>query len=64
MTGFFDQNFRWRVDNITDRREFLLFGLGGLPVPLVALVVWLRRASRDTPPPLARKGSAAAAHPD
>jgi len=42
-------DFRWLVDNITDGREFLLYGLGGLPVPVVALVVWLLRASPGQP---------------
>lgn len=48
VTGFFGQNFGWLVDNITDRADFLLFGVGGLLVPLVVLGVWLRRESRVT----------------
>lgn len=45
ITGFFGQNFGWLVDNIDSRRDFLLFGVGGLVVPLVVLSVyfWLRR---------------------
>ncbi len=45
ITGFFGQNFGWLVDNIDTRRDFLLFGVGGLVVPLVLLSAffWRRR---------------------
>jgi magnesium transporter len=45
ITGFFGQNFQWLVDNIESRGDFLLFGVGGLVVPTVALAVlfWVKR---------------------
>ncbi|MDP9384823.1 MAG: CorA family divalent cation transporter, partial [Actinomycetota bacterium] len=45
ITGFFGQNFGWLVDNIDTKRDFLLFGVGGLVVPLLVLTAyfWLRR---------------------
>jgi magnesium transporter len=45
ITGFFGQNFGWLVDNVESRSDFLLFGVGGLVVPTVALaaVLWMKR---------------------
>jgi magnesium transporter len=45
ITGFFGQNFQWLVDNVESRGDFLLFGVGGLVVPTVALatVLWVKR---------------------
>jgi magnesium transporter len=45
ITGFFGQNFGWLVDNVESRGDFLLFGVGGLVVPTVALaaVFWAKR---------------------
>jgi magnesium transporter len=45
VTGFFGQNFRWLVDNVESKRDFLLFGVGGFVVPTVALAVlfWVKR---------------------
>ncbi len=45
ITGFFGQNFGWLVDNIDTKRDFLLFGVGGLVVPLLVLTgyFWFRR---------------------
>jgi magnesium transporter len=45
ITGFFGQNFRWLVDSVETRTDFLLFGVGGLVVPTVALaaVLWVKR---------------------
>ena len=45
ITGFFGQNFRWLVDNVESRTDFLLFGVGGLVVPTVILatVLWIKR---------------------
>ncbi len=45
ITGFFGQNFGWLVDTIDSKRDFLLFGVGGLVVPMLVLSVyfWLRR---------------------
>jgi magnesium transporter len=45
ITGFFGQNFRWLVDSVETRTDFLVFGVGGLVVPTVILatVLWLKR---------------------
>jgi magnesium transporter len=45
VTGFFGQNFGWLVDNIDSRTDFMVFGLGGLLVPTVALLTlfWVKR---------------------
>jgi magnesium transporter len=43
VTGFFGQNFRWLVGDIQTRAAFILYGLGGLVVPLALLYLWLRR---------------------
>jgi magnesium transporter len=45
VTGFFGQNFRWLVDNVDSAWAFLVFGIGGLLVPLVILWAWLRRSA-------------------
>jgi magnesium transporter len=38
ITGFFGQNFAWLVRNITSQADFLILGLGGIIVPVVAMV--------------------------
>ena len=45
ITGFFGQNFGWLVGSIDSQRDFLVYGVGGLLVPLAAFaaVVWWRR---------------------
>ncbi len=45
VTGFFGQNFGWLVDNIDTKRDFLLFGVGGIVVPTVILLTlfWVKR---------------------
>lgn len=43
VTGFFGQNFRWLVDDISTPLAFFVYGLGGLAVPLGLLFLWLRR---------------------
>jgi len=43
ITGFFGQNFGWLVDSIASRTDFLVFGVGGLLVPLIALSVYFFR---------------------
>jgi magnesium transporter len=45
VTGFFGQNFRWLVDNVESRTDFLIFGVGGLVVPtaILAGVLWAKR---------------------
>jgi magnesium transporter len=52
VTGFFGQNFGWLINNIDGLPSFLVFGIGGLVLPLAALYVWLRRSrARATPTP-------------
>jgi magnesium transporter len=49
VTGFFGQNFRWLVDRIDGPVTFLIYGIGGLIVPLILLFLWLRlRSPRRT----------------
>jgi magnesium transporter len=42
VTGFFGQNFAWLVGHIQGLAAFLVYGIGGLAVPLVLLFLWLR----------------------
>jgi magnesium transporter len=42
VTGFFGQNFRWLVGHIDGFATFVIFGIGGLVVPLALLFWWLR----------------------
>jgi Mg2+ and Co2+ transporter CorA len=42
ITGFFGQNFGWLVDHIKGFPAFLVYGIGGLVVPLVLLITWMR----------------------
>jgi len=46
VTGFFGQNFGWLVDNIGSLGTFLVFGVGALVIPCVALLVWFRMSAR------------------
>jgi magnesium transporter len=39
VTGFFGQNFGWLVDHIKSRGAFLVFGVGGLLLPTLALLL-------------------------
>jgi magnesium transporter len=45
VTGFFGQNFGWLVRNISTKTDFLIFGVGGLVVPLaiVGTILWVKR---------------------
>ncbi len=45
VTGFFGQNFGWLVRHIDSLTAFLLFGVGGLVLPSVLAVAYLRRRS-------------------
>jgi magnesium transporter len=48
ITGFFGQNFAWLVQHISSYTAFIIYGLGGLVVPLTLLFLWLRlRMSRE-----------------
>jgi magnesium transporter len=42
ITGFFGQNFAWLVRHISSDTAFIVYGLGGLAVPLGLLLLWLR----------------------
>ena len=42
ITGFFGQNFGWLVGHIAGPAAFVIYGIGGLLVPLVLLFWWLR----------------------
>ncbi len=44
VTGFFGQNFGWMVDGITTAGDFLVFGIGGLVVAGVVLIVYFVRS--------------------
>ena len=46
VTGFFGQNFGWLVRHVDGIGEFVIYGIGGLVVPLVLLFTWLRRSRR------------------
>jgi magnesium transporter len=43
ITGFFGQNFAWLVQHISSYTAFIVYGLGGLLVPLALLFLWLRQ---------------------
>jgi magnesium transporter len=44
ITGFFGQNFGWLVHHIDTGWDFAAFGLGGLIVPCLLLMMWFRRS--------------------
>lgn len=44
VTGFFGQNFGWMVDGVTTATDFLVYGVGGLVVASVVLVVYFVRS--------------------
>ena len=46
VTGFFGQNFGWLVGHIAGAAAFIVYGIGGLVVPLVLLFLWLRLRAR------------------
>jgi magnesium transporter len=48
ITGFFGQNFGWLVHHISSYTAFIVYGLGGLVVPLTLLFTWLRLRTRHT----------------
>jgi magnesium transporter len=43
VTGFFGQNFGWLVGHVDGLAAFIIYGIGGLAVPLALLYLWLRR---------------------
>jgi len=48
ITGFFGQNFAWLVGHISTDTAFIVYGLGGLVVPLALLFWWLRARTMNT----------------
>jgi magnesium transporter len=44
ITSYFGQNFGWLVNHIDSLGAFLVWGVGGMIVPAVAIWGWLRRA--------------------
>lgn len=44
VTGFFGQNFGWMVDGIDSEADFLVYGVGGIVLAGVALVVYFVRS--------------------
>ena len=50
VTGFFGQNFGWLVRHIDGPIMFIVYGLGGLVLPLALLYAWLRRRPPRTAP--------------
>jgi magnesium transporter len=45
VTGFFGQNFDWLVQSVSTSTDFLVFGIGGLVLPTIALgtLFWVKR---------------------
>jgi magnesium transporter len=48
ITGFFGQNFAWLIRHISSYTAFIIYGLGGLVVPLALLFLWLRLRTLHT----------------
>jgi len=42
VTGFFGQNFGWLVGHIDTVTAFIIYGIGGLLLPLALLFLWFR----------------------
>ena len=53
VTGFFGQNFGWLVSHQDSFAAFVIYGIGGLVVPLALLAVWLRLRTPHTRTPAA-----------
>ncbi|HEX2391724.1 MAG TPA: magnesium/cobalt transporter CorA [Solirubrobacterales bacterium] len=45
LVGFFGQNFKWLVQNISSEADFWILGVGGAVISVVGLLVWFRRGS-------------------
>jgi magnesium transporter len=50
ITGFFGQNFAWLVRHISSDTAFVVYGIGGMLVPLALLFLWLRRNRAKSDP--------------
>jgi magnesium transporter len=48
VTGFFGQNFGWLVRHQDSFAAFVIYGIGGLVVPLALLAAWLRLRTPHT----------------
>jgi magnesium transporter len=48
VTGFFGMNFGWLIHHIDPAWAFVVYGIGGMLVPLIALVIWLGRTAART----------------
>ena len=46
VTGFFGQNFGWLVGHVDGVNEFIIYGIGGLVVPMALFFTWLRRSRK------------------
>jgi magnesium transporter len=44
VTGFYGQNFAWLVRHVDTFAAFMVFGVGGILLPAVLLLLWFRRA--------------------
>jgi magnesium transporter len=44
VTGFFGQNFGWLTGHINSLWVFLVYGIGGLLIPCIALFIWFKRS--------------------
>jgi magnesium transporter len=42
-TGFFGQNFAWLVDHVHTERAFLIWGIGGILLPVLLMIYTFRR---------------------
>jgi magnesium transporter len=51
VTGFFGQNFGWLVRHIDGPAMFIVYGIGGLVLPLALLYMWLKRRTRASAVP-------------
>ena len=45
VTGFFGQNFGYLVRHVNSEWDFLVFGIGGLVLPCLLLLYWIRRTN-------------------
>lgn len=50
ITGFFGQNFGWLTEHMSGFPTFMVFGIGGLVVPLLLLWAWMRRSRQAAHP--------------
>jgi len=55
VTGFFGQNFGWLVRHQDSLAAFVIYGIGGLVVPLALLTLWFRLRTPHTSTAAARR---------